>query len=242
MTQSASIRPVLNDSFSLERAKWLFKQRGFNYLEENELTRELPDLGTRPDFLINAPGVGNILVEVESFIEKVEGFPPPRGFSQVNMRPPIRRMSTAIRHAARQLRPYAALGIPLIVLLDNHRLCGIPSNIGFLRDAAFGEIQFRAPWDPVRGQLGEFYVHHHGPCRTLTETTKTYITGVLWNLPKLAFAYERSGVEVPMKVTGIFNHHSERPFPAGLFTDSDDKLFGYGSDGVWSPLSSITPA
>jgi hypothetical protein len=236
MPEQDKIRPTSKDAFSLERAKWLFNQRGFSYLEESDLVWEIPDLGTRPDFLLKVPGLGKVLVEVESFVERVEGFPFSKGFAQVSMHRPIRRMSTAIRHAARQLKPYAVLRIPLLVMLDNHRMCGIPSNIEFLRDAAFGEIQFRAPWDPVRSQLGNFYIHHHGPCRTLTETARTYITGVLWNLPKVEFAYDDSGHEVPMRVSGVCNHYAAVPFPSGLFTDSSDKLIGYDTQGHWKPF------
>jgi hypothetical protein len=201
--------------------------------DEHETAQKLCSTTTRPDFLLNVPGVGSVLVEVESFVEKLEGFPPKSGFSQVNMTVPRRRMSNAIRHASKQLKPYESLKIPMVVLLDNHRLCGIPSNIEDLRDACFGEIQFRAPFDPVRGQLGEFFIHHHGHTRTLTETHKRYVSAVLWNMPKIDFAYDDSRKEVPMRVAGILNHNALVPLPPTVFSDPEDRIWGYNSSGRW---------
>lgn len=217
------------------RCKWLFTQRCLSFAEEGRIHEKIPNLGTHPDFFVDAPGIGSFLVvvEVESFIHPVKGQGIPTGFAQVSFKAPIKRMQVAIQNGARQLKPYAGLNLPLVVVLDNHRCCNIPSNVEFLRDAAFGQTQFRADWDPIRGELGELQIHH-GAGQVLSFSRKTYISAVMWNIPKVSFAYVETDDEVPMRAVVVLNHFAKVPLPCGIFCDPDDRAYGYDDNGCWS--------
>ena len=114
-----------------KRFSWLLKQRGYQFWTEDQLEQNIVVKGTRPDFYVETP-VGNVLAEVESFVE-----PGPierRNFSMGAVDPKefADRIRGLVKHAAKQLSPYEDLGIPCLVILDNWRGIRIPLDYGFL--------------------------------------------------------------------------------------------------------------
>jgi len=215
------------------RFAWLLEQRGFDYWTEDELDSKIPVMGTRPDFYVETLRSGPFLVEVESF-EQRSVFP---SVGQFDPEISIKRMRTSVRHAARQLKPYAFLEIPMLVVLDNWRLVGIPSNVGFLRQALFGKLEFRLRLDVDKGILVGEPKLHHGIGQTLHAERKNYISAVAWNMPKQAYLYADPQEGQQMRLRVVHNDFAQRKLPIDLFSDEEDEHHGYDENGRWQRLS-----
>ena len=170
------------------RFAWLLNQRSYGFWSENELEQKIELRGTRPDFYVETSRNGTFLVEVESFEEAGPFRIGSRGGAAVDSERIFRRIRTAVQNAARQLRPYKGLGIPMLIALDNWRMVGIPSNISDLRNALFGTLEFRLPIDLGGGKADVEEAHwHHGGGQFFNKREKLYISAVAWNLPKARF-------------------------------------------------------
>jgi hypothetical protein len=192
-----------------QRFEWLLIQRGFRFWGEDELEQVITVLGKKPDYYVRAAGC-SFLAEVESF-NKPGPFGMPLGQAMaMNPLPPAKRLRTPVRHAAQQLRPYEALKIPLLVVLDNGRKVGIPTNIGDLWDALFRP--------EGRGQA------------LLNEGNKCHLSAVAWIVSTNADMLPVTETQV-MNVRLIHNPHAVIEFPINIFTDEEDQSFKVGPNG-----------
>jgi hypothetical protein len=213
------------------RFAWLLEERCYPYWIESELESKIQLRGKRPDFYFEVPNVGPVLAEVESFREPTSGLSP--GFSQFDPEVHMRRIRTAVQHASRQLEPYRELKIPMLVVLDNWRLVGIPSNVGFLRQALFGNLEFRMLLPKNNETQFEGPFAHHGGGQTLHPERKTYISAVAWNMPKQAYLYTEHAEEKSMRLRVVHNLFASVPLPAAIFDDAEDEHYHYDDVGAW---------
>ena len=210
------------------RCAWLLKQREFTFWRESELEQKIEVRGTRPDFYVETLRQGAFLVEVESFER-----PGPFQIGSVGGRAVdgdriSKRIRTAVRNATKQLRSYRDLGIPMLIMLDNWRMVGIPSNIIDLRIALFGTPEFRVPIDLCGGRedVKEAYWHHGGG-QVFNERESLYISAVAWNLPKFRFDDDSMTEERPMNLRVVHNPYATVPLPIEVFNSRDDEHYGY---------------
>lgn len=222
---------------SEQRFIWLLKQRGYHsFWLEDQLEQKINVLGTRPDFYIETPRHGPVLVEVESFIKsgplqmtgtRVMSFDSERIF---------KRIRKAVMHAADQLRPYQILNVPMLVVLDNWRQVGIPSNVLDLRNALFGTLEVRKFLDPT-GAVHSPARWHHGKGQRLKAVQGNYISAVAWNLPKVRYDKDPMTQERSMHLRLIHNPFANVLFPIDIFNNGDDEHWGY-REGRWGNLLS----
>jgi hypothetical protein len=108
----------------------LLENRGCIYWLENELSQVLPTRNTRPDFFVKTPNDIQLLVEVESFEKErfaliaLRQQPALSGLSDSDHR----RICNPVQRASKQLKPYRDLRIPTLVVLDDFRDVGMPTN------------------------------------------------------------------------------------------------------------------
>jgi hypothetical protein len=230
---SVHTTPDVVENVAERRFAWLLKQRGYGFWLEDQLEEKIEVRATRPDFYVETPANGSFLVEVESF----EKPGPLRGLSRggaraVNTELVFKRIRTAVQDAAEQLRPYKELGIPMLVVLDNWRMVGIPSNVVDLRNALFGTLEFRFPvnLDTGAGVMDEAHWHHGGG-QFFNPKEKLYIGAVAWNLPKIRYDDDRVKEERPMYLRVVHNPWAQVKFPIGIFNNRDDEHYGYIQHG-----------
>jgi hypothetical protein len=229
--KSSTIRDHANQRFA-----WLLEERGFAYWTEGELDSKIDVQGKRPDFYVETGKYGPLLVEVESFEESTPGLPKSGG-GQFYPETFIKRIRTAVKHAARQLKPYQALQVPMLIVLDNWRMVGIPSDIGFLREALFGSFQFRFRISKDHGIRLEGPKLHHGAGQTLHPERKFYVSAVAWNMPKHAYLYVDPSAEKLMRLRMIHNDFAPVRLPIDIFSDGEDEHYAYDEGGHWSKLT-----
>lgn len=131
------------------------------YLRTHGYTYEYePDLGVsrRPDFLARRDGV-EIVCEVKSFQQPT---PLERRISGTNQATMISAdeeygpMRSAVREAARQLRPLAGSRWPLVVVLANPHGYWVNLTLERLVEAMFGNPVIVGRFDPEEGQVEDF--------------------------------------------------------------------------------------
>ena len=131
-----------------------------------------PDCGvrTKPDFRVSLADV-QVAIEVESieswggfavFKEQMASNPtvsnPPLlgdGFTR-GMDNALRPLRSQIRHAAKQLKPLAGLGMPLVVAVTNPYNRPVPFSADMMIAAMYGDPEYQFPADggPHRAVLG----------------------------------------------------------------------------------------
>lgn len=227
-------------TYAMDRAErrfaWLLKQRGYDFWREDQLEQKIEVLEKQPDFYVETPRRGPFLAEVESFESPGPLSSTSRGGTVVDAQRIFRRIRTAVQNAAAQLRPYRILNIPMLIVLDNWRLVGIPSNIVDLRNALFGTLEFRMPVDLDSGRAIMSEAHwHHGKGQFFNSREKLYISAVAWNLPKIRTVDDPMTEERPMYLRLVHNPYAQVPFPIEIFNDADDEHYGYRA-GRWINL------
>ena len=80
------------------RFAWLLKQRCYRYWTEDQLEHKIKVKQKRPDFYVETHESDAFLAEVESFV--VPASPKSRQAMARDVEPILRRMRTAVRHAA----------------------------------------------------------------------------------------------------------------------------------------------
>jgi hypothetical protein len=216
---------------SEQRCVWLLNQRGFAFWREDALEEKIKVRTRRPDFYVETPEYGPFLAEVESFKK-------PGPFKSLEARVMasdpeqiFRRIRTAVQHASEQLSPYKSLSIPMLVVLDNWRRVGIPSSVLDLRNALFGKLEVRKPFDPT-GTSHAPARWHHGKGQLLNTIQRNYISAVAWNLPKVRYHDDPMTQERPMRLRMVHNPFADVPFPIEIFNNGDDERWGYRA-GRW---------
>uniref|UniRef100_A0A7C1IX73 Uncharacterized protein n=1 Tax=Ammonifex degensii TaxID=42838 RepID=A0A7C1IX73_9THEO len=202
------------DEISLRRFKWLLKQRGYRFWPEDRLEEVIQVRGTRPDFYVRMPWC-DFLAEVESFEKSsVVDLNPNRVFT-VNPKDLVKRISGACKEAARQLKPYANLGLPMVIVLDNWRQIGIPLDPLHLVQL-FGMIEFRVPVSPEDGVIQRPYLVH-GKSRRFSPEQHCHISAVVVPVPLVRYLEDDFTEERPMRVRVLHNPFANVPLPREVF-------------------------
>lgn len=211
------------------RFSWLLAQRRYRFWHEGELDRRIKTASTRPDFFAETP-YGNLLAEVESFREPGPIEKNPSRIASISPKALHDRLRGAVKHGAKQLRPYQGRSIPCLVVLDNWRQIQIPTDATHLIQI-FGELEYRGEVDPESAIVGPFRLFH-GKGRRLKEGQHTYISAVAVNIAKERYLDDDMTLERPMRLTIVHNPHTHCHLPTWIFLDRDDEQWRY-VNGAW---------
>lgn len=98
-----------------------------------------PDLGiqTNPDYVVSH-GAARIICEVKSFDQQAPSAG--KSISYRTMEEVLRPVRNQISSAARQLKPLAGAGMPLVVVLTNPRDCRVPLSPVEVMSAMYGDL------------------------------------------------------------------------------------------------------
>jgi len=213
------------------RFEWLLRQRGFKFWWGAELEKKLKPTGKRPDFLFETGEGVPVLAEIKSFKETQKCLPPGRGAGAVNPELLLGAMRKTVKKAAQQLEPFACLGIPMIVVLDNWRKIRIDlSEVGLSQ--LLGSSEGRFHLDSKTG-IGQDFHWAHGADQILTPERRNYVSGVAVNHPTVPFFGEEDLYqERPMNLRILLNPFCTAPLPPNLFSDpEDEQIFPRGGPG-----------
>ena len=201
-----------------ERFAWLLRQRGIPFWDEDSLESRIKIReGKRPDFYAEPQRQPPILVEVEG-LQAIRS-----RFLAVDPVQNLKRLRGPVELAAKQLRPYRVLGIPMIVVVDNARRVGVSLATIDLTQL-LGVTEIRVPIDPTTGAKAGRARLHHGHGQMLTPTRRQYVSAVAVNLPKRGFEYiDRLEQERPMRVRVLHNPYAQVPLPLSVFSDQEDE-------------------
>jgi hypothetical protein len=204
-----------------DRFAWLLRQRGIPFWDEDCLESRIKIREKkRPDFYAEPRGQRPILVEVEG-LHAIR----PR-FYALDPVQNLKRLRGPVELAAKQLKPYQVLRIPMIVVVDNARRVGVSlAKIDLIQ--LLGVTEIRVPVDlPTGAKAGSAHLHHgHG--QILTPTRRQYISAVAVSLPKREHEYiERLEQERPMRLRVLHNPYAQVPLSLSVFSDSEDEHIG----------------
>jgi hypothetical protein len=227
---------IIDTDFGKLRFGWLLKQRCYQYVDEDHLGERIEVQSTRPDYYVETPDGTEFLVEVESF-DKGHELDMRPGFRQVgNYDAVLGRIRTAIKHAAKQLRAYQKLGMPLLIVLDNYR--NVPLLVGdsHMSEALFGRVVFAFKVLSTGARFLDEPSSYHGKGQVFNDREKRYISAVALNLRKAKYTYNTTDSEVLMRLRVFHNPFASKPLPLSLFCDEEDTHLGYAGPGVWTHL------
>jgi hypothetical protein len=213
-----------------ERFAWLLRQRGVPFWEEDSLESRIRIReGKRPDFCAEPQGQPPILVEVEglhAIRSRILAVDPVQN---------LKRLRGPVELAAKQLKPYRVLRIPMIVAVDNARRVGVSlAKIDLIH--LLGVPEIRVPLNVTTGAKAGRAHLHHGPGQILSPTRRQYISAVAVNLPKRGFEYiEEIEQERPMRLRVLHNPYAHVQLPLSVFSDPEDEHIGL-VDGRWVDL------
>lgn len=217
------------DAISLRRFEWLLGQRGCTFEPEDLIFSKIPNRGKQPDFHVTFPGGGNAIVEVESF-EKATILRTTRSrvFSIGHMSLQ-KRINRAVRHAADQLAPYADLGVPLLVVLDNHRQVGLQLKRNEL-ESLFGEQKVVLTIDLETGrQLGDAVLEHEDDGSPFAGGARSFVSAVIVNEPEYRFddldKVDDFTRERPMRARVIHHPCALTPLPLEVFAMDEQIVY-----------------
>jgi hypothetical protein len=145
---------------SNEAERWFeryLRERGYEYDYEPDLR-----VPTRPDFLARRGDV-EVVCEVKGFEEA-----PPLERRLAGVNQPVmvsadeeyRPMRSAVREAARQLKPLADSPWPLVVVLANAMGFHVNLSIESLVEAMFGNPGWTGNFNPDQGQVENFHFEY----------------------------------------------------------------------------------
>lgn len=118
----------------------------------------------------------------------------------------------------------------MLIVLDNWRFVGIPSNTVFLRMACYGALGVSTPiLDKSRDAgMNKISWHHFGG-QFFTPREKQYISAVAYILPHNPYCDLRRRQQMYVRV--VHNVWAAVPLPTHLFDGSKDEHFGYVREG-----------
>lgn len=215
------------DEISLRRFKWLLRQRGYQFWDENSLEKKIQVRSRRPDFYVETPWC-DFIAEVKSFekpsvLRKINnrvGVLGPEEFEKL-----IRRISNPCQKAAAQLAPYADLGLPMIIVFDNWQQVGIPLTPLFLIQFFFGVFELRARYNLEKGIVEQIGLIHSERNKQLKQDFRSYVSAVVVPIPQVRYENDDFTVERPMNVRVLRNPFAAVPWPDKIFCDEGDIIF-----------------
>jgi hypothetical protein len=210
------------------------------WLDRRALTYEFePDWGvqTKPDFRVSSADE-QVAIEVES-IESWGGLdavvkaleeriardpasanrPPPGGGFKRSMDKALRPLRTQIRHAARQLKPLAGSGIPLVVAVANPYDRPVPFSVDMMISAMYGDPGYEFPSDGgpgrmVLGRNGKLWNDHPyvSAVMVIRQALGAHEAAGLWfeeNRPRFGSAPEMPKEARRLSAAGYFGDEQE---------------------------------
>jgi hypothetical protein len=204
------------------RFEWLLRQRGIDYVNEDELEQRIEVRGRRPDYYAWTPSI-SFLTEVKTLTAAGPFDGSGLVVISVDHSRLTKRLSEPFRVAAEdQLKPYQDLGIPMLVIFDNHKRVGVGTSHHDLIHL-FGEPEIHILLDITTGETGDPFFRH-GRNQALSAKSKTYISAIGVNLPKQAHVHrEPVDAERPMRIQLVHNPFATVPFPMNVFNDPEDE-------------------
>jgi hypothetical protein len=201
------------DAISLRRCEWMLSERGCSFAREAEIFSRIPNRGKKPDFLVTAPGICDFLVEVESFREPTALDRMEADVMFVADATPQQRIDRRVRAAAAQLSPYRDLGLPLVVVLDNHRQVRL-EGLGLEALVPLFGSGAGSAWNPDAPLLrGE----------------RDYVSAVVVNEPSVRFDEDYGSqpftTSRPMRVLAVHNPHATTPLPLSMLAGGTARQF-----------------
>lgn len=222
------------DNTSLRRFEWLLAQRACVFEPEDRVFTKIPNRGKQPDFYVTLPGGVNAIAEVESFEKPtVLRTTKSRVFSLGHMTLQ-KRINRAVKRAANQLAPYSDLGLPLLVVLDNHRQVGLQLKRHELL-SLFGEQKIVLTVDPQNGrQMGDAVLEHEDDGSPFASGARPYVSAVIVNEAGYRFDdFDQDDdftQERPMRARIIHHPLALQPLPFGVFAADEQIVY---RDGRW---------
>ncbi len=201
-----------------ERFAWLLRQRGIPFWDEDSLESRITIREEkRPDFYAEPEEQRPILVEVEG-LHAIRS-----RFLAVDPVQNLKRLCGPVKLAAKQLKPYRVLRIPMIVVVDNARRVGVSlATMDLIQ--LLGVTEIRVPVNLTTGARAGGARLHHGHGQILTPTQKQYISAVAVNFPKRGYEYiETLEQERPMRLRVLHNPYAQVPLPLSVFSDPEDE-------------------
>ena len=192
-----------------QRFIWLLRQRKYDFWPDDKLDEVIKVRQTKPDFYVRTPQNQRVLIEVESFEKPISFRSAPKQAMVRDIRPVLERIRRTVRRGARQLEPYEPEAIPMLVVVDNWRQVGIPTNVTDL-------------WDALFRPLGR---------PLMNQGVRRWISGVAFNLPKRRTSPDAMTGERPMYLQIIHNPFAFVPFPKDVFKSKGDKHYRVNPKG-----------
>lgn len=235
-------RSGARDEVSLRRFKWLMSQRGHLCEYEENIFKNTP-ISRRnkvPDFYVQLKSTSAFLVEIKSFEEQTALRTDRSRVGSLNHMQLQKRINRAVRDAADQLKPYADLGLSLVIVLDNHRRIGLP-----LRDreliCLFGEQSITFKIDPEIGnRISPPELKHQDDGAPFAHGDRPYISAVLVNEPACRLdtldAEDNFTIERPMRVRVIHHPGAKVPLELSAFQVAGDEHIVYQCGDRWQGI------
>jgi len=216
------------DEVSIRRCKWLLKQREFKYWRETEIAQLLPLQNTNPDFLVETATGIRFFLELKSFEKDtiLDEIDPSISVFSLGHMSLQKRANRLAKDAAKQLLPYAATKLPMVIGLDNYRQKGIDLDKHTL-GSLFGELGVRITVDVTNGRAIEEAWVRDEDGSPLAGGQNRHVSAVIALLASQRFDTFESAdpflVERGMKVRIIFNEHAAVPLPREVFNAPGDE-------------------
>lgn len=217
------------DAISLRRFEWLLTQRACTFEPEERVFSRIPNRGKQPDFFVTFPDGRGAVAEVESFEKPTILRTTTARVISVGHMSLQKRINRAVRHAAEQLAPYADLGIPLLVVLDNHRQVGLQLKRHELV-SLFGEQRIVLTLDTATGkQIGEPVLQHEEDGSPFAGGARAFVSAVIVNEPVYRFDdFDKTDdftQERPMRARIIHHPHAQTPLPLEVFAMDEQIVY-----------------
>ena len=222
-----------SDVISLRRFEWRIRQRGYHYEYEEDIFKNkiIPKCNKTPDFYVQSIDNLAFLVEVESFEKKTVLHTKKSHVMSLSHMVLQKRINRAVRNAADQLKPYADLGLSLVIVLDNHRQVGLSLEYRELV-SLFGEQYFTFKIDSVTGnQVDQPVFEHQDDGSPFASGERSYISAVLVNEPGCRFDNFKTEddftIERPMRARIIHHPGAAIPLAFSAFQTTVDEHIVY---------------
>ncbi len=229
-----------SENLGEQRFARLLRQRGIPFCDETNLERCIEVKRKRPDFYAEPRDFPPFFAEIK---ELQEVGPLRRVMVGVWAPDPyqnLKRLREPAESAAKQLKPYEKLRIPMLVVFDNARQVGVSlGSIDLIQ--LLGMSEYRVLMNVATGEQVGSATLHSGSKQVLTPDRRRYISAIAVNLPKHGHQYvEPVEQERHMRLRVLHNPYASVPLPLAIFNDPEDEHIGV-QDGRWVDLRTRLP-
>ena len=204
------------------RFEWLLRQRGFSFVDEDNLEKKISVKDKRPDYFAWNDNI-SFLAEIKEF-ETAGPLDNKNRCGAIAVNDILNRLRRPLDEAAKQLKPYKDCKFARIVIFDNNQRVGVPTSpLEIIQ--LFGTIHRRLKINQDNGKV-EDEGWSHGPRQIITRDRKKYISALAVNLPKASHVYcDQADIELPMRLQIIHNPYAYYRLDKSLFIDPEDEHF-----------------